>query len=67
MLDNMYIDTMKEAVKIIDNTTLTEASGNMTVEKLRDVALKTNVDYISMGSLTNSVMPADFSLNFVIK
>ncbi len=65
MLDNMNIDTMKEAVKIIDNAALTEASGNITVEKLRDIAVKTGIDYISMGSLTNSVIPADFSLNFV--
>ncbi len=66
MLDNMNTGMMKDAVKIIDNTALTEASGNMTVEKLRDIAIGTGVDYISMGSLTNSVVPADFSLNFVL-
>ncbi len=66
MLDNMNIDTMKKAVKIINNTALTEASGNMTLEKLRDIAVKTGVDYISMGSLTNSVIPADFSLNLIL-
>ncbi len=65
MLDNMEIGYMKEAVKIIGKKALTEASGNITVEKLRKIASETGVDYISMGSLTNSVVPADFSLNFL--
>jgi nicotinate-nucleotide pyrophosphorylase [carboxylating] (EC 2.4.2.19) len=65
MLDNMDIKTMKEAVKIIDGKAVTEASGNITVDNLRIIAQETGVDYISMGSLTNSVIPADFSLNFV--
>ncbi len=65
MLDNMDIKTMKKAVQIIDNKALTEASGNITTEKLRNIAEETGVDYISMGSLTNSIIPADFSLNFI--
>ncbi len=65
MLDNMDIKTMKKAVKIIDGKAVTEASGNITIDKLRKIAVETGVDYISMGSLTNSVIPADFSLNFV--
>jgi len=65
MLDNMDIKTMKEAVKIIDGKAVTEASGNITIDNLRIIAEETGVDYISMGSLTNSVIPADFSLNFV--
>ena len=65
MLDNMDIKTMKEAVKIIDGKAVTEASGNITVDNLRIIAQETGIDYISMGSLTNSVIPADFSLNFV--
>ena len=65
MLDNMDIKTMKEAVKIIDGKAITEASGNITVDNLRIIAQETGIDYISMGSLTNSVIPADFSLNFV--
>ena len=65
MLDNMDIKTMKKAVKIIDGKAVTEASGNITIDKLRKIAEETGVDYISMGSLTNSITPADFSLNFV--
>ena len=61
----MDIKTMKEAVKIIDGKAVTEASGNITVDNLRIIAQETGIDYISMGSLTNSVIPADFSLNFV--
>ncbi len=65
MLDNMDIKTMKKAVEIIDGKAITEASGNITIGKLRKIAEETGVDYISMGSLTNSITPADFSLNFV--
>jgi nicotinate-nucleotide pyrophosphorylase (carboxylating) len=65
MLDNMDIKTMKRAVQIIDGKAITEASGNITPGKLRKIAGETGVDYISMGSLTNSVVPADFSLNLI--
>ncbi len=66
MLDNMDILTMKNAVKLINGKALTEASGNITIDKLGKIAGETGVDYISMGSLTNSVVPTDFSLNFII-
>jgi nicotinate-nucleotide pyrophosphorylase (carboxylating) len=65
MLDNMDIKTMKKAVNIINKRAATEASGNITIDKLRKIAEETGVDYISMGSLTNRVIPADFSLNFI--
>jgi nicotinate-nucleotide pyrophosphorylase [carboxylating] (EC 2.4.2.19) len=66
MLDNMDVFTMKSAVNLINGKSLTEASGNITVSKLRKIAQDSGVDYISMGSLTNSIVPADFSLNFII-
>lgn len=66
MLDNMDTLTMKNAVKLINGKALIEASGNITIDKLRKTAEETGVDYISMGSLTNSIVPADFSLNFNI-
>jgi Nicotinate-nucleotide pyrophosphorylase len=66
MLDNMDVFTMKNAVNLINGKSLTEASGNITVNKLRKIAQDSGVDYISMGSLTNSIVPADFSLNFII-
>ena len=66
MLDNMDTAAMKEAVKIIGGMALTEASGNINPGNMREIAAETGVDYISMGCLTNSVTPADFSLNFDI-
>jgi nicotinate-nucleotide pyrophosphorylase (carboxylating) len=60
MLDNMDIPTMKEAVKLIAGRAKTEASGNMTIERLPEVA-GTGVDYISVGALTHSVAALDIS------
>ncbi|KJR41373.1 nicotinate-nucleotide pyrophosphorylase [Candidatus Magnetoovum chiemensis] len=61
MLDNMDIDTMKEAVRLINKRAKSEASGNMNLERLKAVA-ETGVDYISVGALTHSVTVFDFSL-----
>ena len=63
MLDNMSIDDMTEAVRIINGRALTEASGNMGEKDLRAVA-GTGVDYISIGALTHSVTALDISLKF---
>lgn len=61
MLDNMNIDNMKEAVKIIDKKAEIEISGNMTLEKIKDIR-GIGVDYISFGELTHTVKVFDFSL-----
>lgn len=61
MLDNMNISTMKKAVKIINGKVETEASGNVTLERAREIA-ETGVDFISIGALTHSVKAADISL-----
>jgi len=61
MLDNMDYATMREAVKIINGRTKTEASGGITEDTLVDVA-ECGVDYISMGALTHSVKSMDISL-----
>lgn len=63
MLDNMGLDTMKEAVEMIQGRALTEASGNMDQRDLLEVAL-TGVDLISVGALTHSVKALDISLKF---
>ena len=63
MLDNMGIDAMKEAVSIIGGSALVEASGNVTLSNVRDIAL-TGVDHISVGALTHSAPAADISLLF---
>ncbi len=60
MLDNMNIETMARAVKLIRGQAKVEASGNMTLDRLKDVAA-TGVDYISIGALTHSVKALDIS------
>jgi len=62
MLDNMSNDMMSEAVKIINHKADTEASGNMSVARLKGVAA-TGVDFISVGALTHSVIAMDISMN----
>ena len=61
MLDNMGADEMKAAVKEIAGKALTEASGNITLENIREKAAS-GVDIISMGSLTHSVTAFDISM-----
>jgi len=60
MLDNMDLETMRKAVELIAGRAKIEASGNMTFERLREVAA-TGVDYISIGALTHSVNALDIS------
>jgi nicotinate-nucleotide pyrophosphorylase (carboxylating) len=60
MFDNMTTEVMAKAVKIIEGRAKIEASGNMTLEKVREVAA-TGVDYISIGALTHSVNALDIS------
>lgn len=66
MLDNMSSEMMKEAVALIGNNAATEASGNITHERIREVA-ETGVDFISVGALTHSVRALDMSMNFEVK
>lgn len=61
MLDNMDTQTMKEAVQIINGKALTECSGNVTKERLKEIA-ETGVDFISSGALTHSAPIMDISL-----
>lgn len=61
LLDNMSTEMMTEAVKIIGGMALVEASGNMTLERIPEVA-RTGVDLISVGALTHSVIALDLSL-----
>ncbi len=62
MLDNMSNEAMTEAVKLIAGRAKTEASGNMSIPRLKEVAA-TGVDYISVGALTHSVTAMDISMN----
>ena len=61
MLDNMSCEDMKQAVEITDGAALLEASGNVTAENIRSVAV-TGVNIISLGALTHSVKCFDISM-----
>lgn len=61
MLDNMSIDMMEEAIKLIDGKAQTECSGNVTKENIQALA-KIGVDFISSGALTHSAPILDLSL-----
>lgn len=61
MLDNMTPDKMKEAVKLIDGRALTECSGNVTRENIKNM-IDVGVDYVSSGALTHSAPIMDISL-----
>lgn len=61
MLDNMSIDDIKQAVKLIEGKFKIEVSGGITETTLRSVA-DCGVDYISVGALTHSVKSLDLSL-----
>jgi len=64
MLDNMSSKLMKEAVDLIKGRAKIEASGNMTLKRIRKVAA-TGVNYISIGSLTHSVKALDISQQII--
>lgn len=63
LLDNMEIDLLKRCLAVIPKIIQTEASGNMTLERVRAVA-ETGVGFISVGQLTHSAPTADVSLIF---
>jgi len=63
MLDNMSSRDMRRAVKSIHGRALIEASGGITLDKVRAVA-ETGVDFISVGALTHSAKALDISLEF---
>jgi len=62
MLDNMTNETMRICVETINHRAKVEASGNINLERVREVAA-TGVDYISIGALTHSVTALDISMN----
>jgi nicotinate-nucleotide pyrophosphorylase (carboxylating) len=64
MLDNMSLETMRQAVGLVAGRVPLEASGNMTLDRVRAVA-ETGVDFISVGALTHSAKAIDISLDFV--
>jgi len=64
LLDNMSLQKMDEAVKVTAGLAKLEASGNVTLETVRQIA-ETGVDYISVGALTHSVKVFDVSFDYL--
>jgi nicotinate-nucleotide pyrophosphorylase (carboxylating) len=62
MLDNMSVPEMADAMKVIGDQAIVEASGGITYDTIRAVA-ETGVDLISIGALTHSVEALDISLD----
>ncbi|MCD6034378.1 MAG: nicotinate-nucleotide pyrophosphorylase [Rickettsiales bacterium] len=65
MLDNMDIPTMREAVKRVAGKVPLEASGNVTLERIRLIA-ETGVQYISVGRITHSAPSVDIGLDVIM-
>jgi nicotinate-nucleotide pyrophosphorylase (carboxylating) len=63
LLDNMTLDELRQAVKLVDGRALTEASGGVNLKGVRAIA-ETGVDLISVGALTHSYRAVDISLLF---
>lgn len=64
MLDNMSIHEMTEAVRIVEGKVPLEASGNISLQNVKEVAM-TGVDYISIGKLTHSAPAKDIGLDVI--
>lgn len=64
LLDNFNFADLKQAVNIIEGRYITEASGGITIDNVREYA-NCGVDYISVGALTHSVKCLDLSLKAV--
>jgi nicotinate-nucleotide pyrophosphorylase (carboxylating) len=62
MLDNMTVELMRQAMDLIGDRAVVEASGGITLETVRQVA-ETGVHLISIGGLTHSVKAMDISLD----
>jgi nicotinate-nucleotide pyrophosphorylase (carboxylating) len=61
MLDNMDVEMIRKAVKMIDGSALVEVSGNIVLDNVEEIA-KTGVNYISVGALTHSSKALSLSL-----
>jgi nicotinate-nucleotide pyrophosphorylase (carboxylating) len=62
VLDNMDLDSLREAVALVGESVVLEASGNMRLDTVRPVA-ETGVGYISVGALTHSAPRLDLGLD----
>lgn len=62
LLDNMTLEEMKEAVKIIDKKAISEASGGVNLDRVREIA-STGVDIISSSAIVANAKPLDIALD----
>ena len=65
LLDNMSLLDLTQAVRMIGNSAISEASGNVTFDTVEQIA-KTGVDLISIGALTHSAPSLDVGLDVVV-
>lgn len=65
MLDNMKTQEIAEAVRLVNKRAWVEASGGITIERLREVA-QAGVDFISIGALTHSAPAVDFNMKITV-
>ena len=63
LLDNMSVERLREAVKLVAGRSRTEASGGVTLETIRAIA-ETGVDFVSVGRLTQSAPAVDIGLDW---
>jgi len=66
LLDNFTLDQLKAAVAKKPDEVKLEASGNVDLNTVRDIAL-TGVDYISIGGLTKHVTAIDLSMRLILE
>ena len=66
LLDNMSLELMRCVVERIGGSAVTEASGGITLARVREVAAA-GVELISVGALTHSAMPLDISLTLTLR
>ena len=64
LLDNMGLDMLREAVRLIDKRAISEASGGVTIGNVKAIA-ETGVDYVSSGWITHSAPAMDVALDVV--
>jgi nicotinate-nucleotide pyrophosphorylase (carboxylating) len=64
LLDNMSLQEMRQAVKIVAKRLKLEASGGITLDTVADIAA-TGVDFISVGAITHSAKAIDFSMELI--
>jgi len=63
LLDNMSPEAMRECVRLVNGRAVTEASGGVSLDAVRAIAL-TGVDHISVGALTHSAPALNLALDF---